>query len=532
MRSEKVILLRHLVALLAVSSASSWIQSAHGLKFSPINEITLGTEVTIDWTGQPSLGNVEQSIVLMKDGNALLTLCQGQITGSGQCSFNLKEEHQVLGDGYQLAMVGMDGVALDYSPEFSIKAEDVKVESSSDDGEEDVEEKGYEDEVVEEKEDEDVEVKEDEDVEEKEDEDVEEKEDEDEIEAVEDKDDGEDEDNDEEQGDDDDDDARMEKERTGHDNNEDVDDGDHGDGYAKKKNKKKVHGYQKSQVHKQKANDNKQQQQHHHHNKQQQNKKQPKQYKQKKQQHQQKDGYYKHQVDKLVKTFQQQQKEQHQNRFTVMSTGSRDQRAKEAARLLEKNHRRRQMLLVARRHQYLRMRQQAIGLQASINSIFDQLAPPMAHAAEPPRAQVVVSAFNDADESNKDSNVGIGINPVLGNDAHVELMPERPIQKAATGAVAGGTDEIDMEMAYGQEHPPDKKDKKDKKERKSEQADAKKEKDAKAETKDEAEQGTWGKILGGIAMFGKSVGATVADGFTKVQHVVVGGGAAAPEGEL
>ncbi|KAG9067291.1 hypothetical protein KI688_012074 [Linnemannia hyalina] len=479
MRSEKVILLRHLVALLTVSSASSWIQSAHGLKFSPINEIILGTEVTIDWTGQPSLGNVEQSVVLMKDGNALLTLCQGQITGSGQCSFDLKEEHQVLGDGYQLAMVGMDGVALDYSPKFSIKAGNVEVEPSSGGGE-DEDEYG--------------------------------------IEAVKDKDDG------EEQGDGDDDDAKVEKKRTGH-----GDDGDDG-GAKKKKDKKKGRGYQKSQVHKQSAKDNKQQQQHHHNNEQQQNKKQPKQHKQKKQQ-QQKDGYYKHQVDKLVKTFQQQQKEQHQNRFTVMSTGSREQRAKEAAQLLEKNRHRRQMLLVAKRHQYLRMRQLAVGLQASINSIFDQLAPPMAHAAEPSRAQVVVSASDDADESNKDSNVGIGINPILGNDAHVELMPERPIQKAATGAVAGGTDEIDMELADALEHHPDKKDKKEK-EKKAEQADAKKEKDAKAETKDKAEQGTWGKIFGGIATFGKNVGAIVADGFTKVQHVVVGGGAATPEGEL
>lgn len=139
-----------------------------------------------------------------------------------------------------------------------------------------------------------------------------------------------------------------------------------------------------------------------------------------------------------------------------------------------------------------------------------------------------MSTSNDADESNKDSNIGIGISPVLENDAHVELMPERLIQRAATGAIAGDTDEIDMELADEQEHHPDKKEK----EKKAEQADAKKEKDANAETKDEADQGTWGKILGGIAMFGKNVGATIADGFTKVQHVVVGGGPDAPEGEL
>ncbi|KAH7045561.1 hypothetical protein BKA57DRAFT_467149 [Linnemannia elongata] len=512
MRSEKVILLRHLVALLAVSSTTSWIQSVQGLKFSPIKEITLGTEITIDWTGQPSLGNVEQSVVLMKDGNALLTLCQGQITGSGQCSFELKEEHQVLGDGYQLAMQGMDGVALDYSAEFSIKAGDVKVGSSSSGGEENVEEKGDEDEG--------------------------------EIEVVEDKDDGEDEENDkEEQGDGDDDDAKVEKERTGHDDDHDEeseednnmanDDDDEDNGGAKKKDRKKKHGYQKSQVHEQKAKDN-EQQQHHHHSKQQKDKKLPEQHKQKEEQQQQMDGYYKQQVDKLIKTFQQQQKVQRQHRFTVKSTGTREQRAKEAARLLEKNRRRRQMLLVARRHQYLGMRQQALGLQASINSVFAQLAPPMAHAAEPPRARVIVSASNDADESNKDSNIGIGIKPVLGNDAHLELMPEDPVQKLATGAVAGGTDEIDMELADELARYPNNEDKKDKqeKEKRAEQANAEGKEDAEAETKYEAEPSTWDKIFGGIAMFSKNVGTTVADGFTKVQHIIVGGGAHAPEGEL
>lgn len=151
----------------------------------------------------------------------------------------------------------------------------------------------------------------------------------------------------------------------------------------------------------------------------------------------------------------------------------------------------------------------------------------MAHAAEPPKVRVVVSASNDADESNKDSN----IKPDLGNDAYAELMPEIPIQKAATGAVAGDTDEIDMELADEQERHPNKKDKKEK-EKKAEKADAKKREDAKAETKDEGEQNTWDKIMGGIAMIGKNVGKTVADGFTMVQHVVVGGGANAPEGEL
>ncbi|KAF9153087.1 hypothetical protein BG015_004103 [Linnemannia schmuckeri] len=518
MRSEKVILLRHLVALLAVSSTTPWIQSVQGLKFSPIKEITLGTEVTIDWTGQPSLGNVEQSIVLMKDGNALLTLCQGQITGSGQCSFELKEEHQVLGDGYQLAMQGMDGVALDYSPEFSIKVGDARVESSSGDGDE-----------KEEKEDED--------------------EDEVKVDVAEENDDGEDGNNDkEEQGDEDEDDENAEKEINVHDgeddddghddedneednNNADNDDVEDNGAAKEKKDKKKKQGHQNNGIHGQQPKDKKEQQDHHQ-KQQQQNKKQPKQHKQKEQRQQRKDGYYKQQVDKLVKTFQQHQKEQHQHRLTAMSTDSREQRAKDAARLLEKNHRRRQMLLIAKRHQYLRMRQQALGLQASISSIFDKLALPMAQAAKTPKAQVVVSASNDVDESYKDdNNMRIGIQPILGNDAYVELMPEHPIQKLATGVVAGGADEIDMELADEQEHYPDKEEEEDNDE-KAEQTDNKGMKEAWEEAKEGAESGTWDKVLGGITTLGKKAGTIVAGGLTMAKKIVVGGGADAPGGEL
>ncbi|KAF8938319.1 hypothetical protein BGZ47_008633 [Haplosporangium gracile] len=452
MRSEKVILLRHLVALLAVSSTAPWIQSVQGLKFSPIKEITLGTEVTIDWTGQPSLGNVEQSVVLMKDGNALLTLCQGQVTGSGQCSFELKEEYQVLGDGYQLAMQGMDGLALDYSPEFSIKAGDVKVEPSSGDGDE-----------------------------EKDDDDVE----------------------------------------------------DNGAAKKEKDMKMKKRGYQNSGVHGQQPKDKKEQQDRHQKQQQQQhNKEQPKQHKQKEQRQQQKDGYYKQQVNKLVKTFQQQQKKQHQHRFTVTSTGSREQRAKDAVRLLEKNRRRRQMLQVARRHRYLRVRQQALDLQASISSIFDKLALPMAQAAKSPKAQVVVSDSDDVDESYKDdNNIRMGIPPILGSDAYVELMPEHPLQKLATGVVAGGTDEIDMELADEQEHYPDEEEKNND-EKKAEQADNKDMKDAWEEAKEGAESGTWGMVWSGVATLGKHVGTIAAGGLAMAKKIVVGGGADAPGGEL
>jgi hypothetical protein len=166
----------------------------------------------------------------------------------------------------------------------------------------------------------------------------------------------------------------------------------------------------------------------------------------------------------------------------------------------------------------------------------------MAHAAEPPKDQVVVSADNDH-ESNKDDNIGIGIHPVVGNDAYVELMPEHPIQKAAAGAVDGGTDEIDIELADEQEHHLVKKDTKNKmkkdNEKKSKQTENKiteekgeQAEDMKEETKGGAESNTWDKIWGGISTFGKTVGTTVADGLTMVKKVVVGGGADAPEGEL
>ncbi|KAG0263584.1 hypothetical protein BGZ95_003775 [Linnemannia exigua] len=500
MRSEKIILLRHLVAFLAISSSAPCAQAL--LKFSPIKDITLGTEVTIDWTGQPSLGNVQQAVVLMKDGNALLTLCEGQITGSGQCSFELRPEHQVLGDGYQLAMQGKDGLALDYSGEFSIQAAEIKAEEASS-GDEEAQKD--EDEVE-----------------------IEEESKEDEEEEDEDK---------EEHGEVDDDDERAGKESTGHegedhdnhdDNHDDEnheedsnkagdDDGDDEEEEGKrKKDRKHKHTHHSAQKSDEFDEHSTEDQDHHH--KQQEKKQHSKQHKQQ----QKDDKYYRQQADKQLKKILQKHKQQLQQWFTVQSTLSPKQRAKEAERLLEKNRRRRQMMLVATRQKYLRLRQEALGIQMSISSVLDQIVPASAQAAELPEV-----------------NKNIGIQPVLGNDAHVELMPEQPIVEAA---VAGGIDEIDIELADElNHHPLEKKDTNDM--RSNKQDDERHKKDEKKKRrleeraeekkdKDNTEPSVWDKMWGGIAAFGKDVGAIVADGFAKVKQAVVGGGAETPEGEL
>ncbi|KAF9123059.1 hypothetical protein BGW39_009300 [Mortierella sp. 14UC] len=486
MRSEKILLLRHLVAILAISSSASWIYPGVQalLKFIPIKDITLGTEVTIDWQGQPSLGNVQQTVVLMKDGNALMTLCEGQITGSGQCSFELRSEHQVLGDGYQLAMQGKDGVALDYSGVFSIKSAEVKAEEVSWGGEA---EGGKKDE------------------------------DETEIEEestgydIEDGDDHDDEDHEE-------------------DNNKADEDDDDEEENKKKKDKKHKHKHHNPQKSEDVDEESSEDQRHHHQKVQQQKKKKQQQHNK---QQQKEDKHYQKQADKQLKKLLRKHQKQQQQWFAVQSVASPQQRTKEAAQLLEKNRRRRQMMLTATRQKYLRLRREALRLQMSINSVLDQLMPASAQAAKPPTLEKLKAAIMN----------NIGIQPVLENDAHAESMPDRPI---AESAVAGETDEIDFELADEQDPQPDLlsskqddgKQKIDKEKRDEEKAEALTERRDKWEEtngkdKDNQEPSSaWDKLWGGIAAFGKTVGATVADGFTKIKQVVIAGGADAPEGEL
>ncbi|KAG0031104.1 hypothetical protein BGZ81_001771 [Podila clonocystis] len=126
---------KHAFLTLAVLSSTSSI--AHAFEFRTPHEMALNTETTIEWVGHPSLGDVEQSVVLMRDDQAVLTLCQGQIAGSGQCSFTLSESDQVQGKGYYLGLRGEDGLTIDISKQFEILGGEEKEEKDEKDEEED-----------------------------------------------------------------------------------------------------------------------------------------------------------------------------------------------------------------------------------------------------------------------------------------------------------------------------------------------------------------------------------------------------------
>ncbi|KAF9927561.1 hypothetical protein FBU30_003068 [Linnemannia zychae] len=505
MKSEKTIFLRHIVAALALSTPS-WITFAQGLKFSPIKEITLGNEVTVDWTGQPSLGNVEQSVVLMKDGNALLTLCQGQITGSGQCTFELRPEHQVLGDGYQLAMQGMDGVALDYSTEFSIKAAETETKPSSK---------------------EDKKVK-------KEKKEKKEKKTKNEKKIKKEADEGEDKDEDEDEDKDEDDEGKEEKEdassrkhkNKAHSEEEDDDDDEDtntidSDGLETEDIKTKKKDYRESEhcfTQKSEIDDH--------------------------YQDDQENDKFSKQADYQVK--QNFRKQVQQQRFSIQSTNP-EKRAKEALRLLEKNRRRQRMLIAARRHKHLRQRQLALGLRSTIGSIFDKLTPPSVLAA-------------DASESHAAEANVVGIQPVLGNDASVEQLPERSVLdtavKAAAKVIGDDSDELDAliadeidinnnnpaidnlddknkemkyEKAVEDKKEKEKKGSKDKKNGKN----AKGSKDNKKAQEDRKEESSnLEKWWDGIKTFSQSAGDTLAKGFLKFRQIVADRGPDEPQGEL
>ncbi|KAF8922848.1 hypothetical protein BGZ58_003713 [Dissophora ornata] len=101
------------------------------LEFNVPDELAIGVETTIEWTGEPSLGISEQSVVLFKNRTPLVALCRGLISGSGQCTFSLNEEDvktlQQGNEGYHLGLQGMDGVTLDVSNNFAIRSEEAEV---------------------------------------------------------------------------------------------------------------------------------------------------------------------------------------------------------------------------------------------------------------------------------------------------------------------------------------------------------------------------------------------------------------------
>ncbi|KAF9181565.1 hypothetical protein BGZ50_005442 [Haplosporangium sp. Z 11] len=109
-----------------IGQALLLLSTTQALQFKFPKEFTIGTEITIGWVGQPSLGTSEQSVVLFKDNEAILALCYGFISGSGQCSFTLFEDDiktlERGNDGYYIGLQGADGLTLDVSKEFKIQS--------------------------------------------------------------------------------------------------------------------------------------------------------------------------------------------------------------------------------------------------------------------------------------------------------------------------------------------------------------------------------------------------------------------------
>ncbi|KAF9379221.1 hypothetical protein CPC16_010863 [Podila verticillata] len=127
----------HSLALLTLAALSS----TYAFEFRTPHEVTLDREITIEWIGEPSLGDMEQSVVLMRDEEAVLTLCEGQVTGSGQCSFTISESDHIQGGGYYLGLQGEDGLTIDISKPFRILEGEKVVEEAEEAEEEEEEEK-------------------------------------------------------------------------------------------------------------------------------------------------------------------------------------------------------------------------------------------------------------------------------------------------------------------------------------------------------------------------------------------------------
>ncbi|KAG0043703.1 hypothetical protein BGZ83_011122 [Gryganskiella cystojenkinii] len=128
--------------VLTLVSLVGILKTAQGLEFKVAEELKIGTESKIEWIGESSLGRVEQSVVLFKEDEPIITLCQGLISGSGQCSFTLTEKDVKTQDrgnyGYHLGLQGPDGLVLDVSKDFDILSDHLVTEQHrGDDGDED-----------------------------------------------------------------------------------------------------------------------------------------------------------------------------------------------------------------------------------------------------------------------------------------------------------------------------------------------------------------------------------------------------------
>lgn len=119
MKPSAILLLVQAVALLSAATC-------HALDFTIPENIVIGKEVTVEWAGTPSLDTSDQSIVLFKDDEALVSLCHGLVSGSGKCTFTLAEDDVKTlergNSGYHIGLQGENDITLDISKDFGIRS--------------------------------------------------------------------------------------------------------------------------------------------------------------------------------------------------------------------------------------------------------------------------------------------------------------------------------------------------------------------------------------------------------------------------
>ncbi|KAF9956223.1 hypothetical protein BGZ70_010015, partial [Mortierella alpina] len=119
MKSSTILFLGQAVALLSAATC-------HALDFTIPENIVIGKEVTVEWAGTPSLDTSDQSVVLFKGDEALVSLCHGLVSGSGKCTFTLAEDDVKTlergNSGYHIGLQGENDITLDISKDFGIRS--------------------------------------------------------------------------------------------------------------------------------------------------------------------------------------------------------------------------------------------------------------------------------------------------------------------------------------------------------------------------------------------------------------------------
>ncbi|KAF9281841.1 hypothetical protein BGZ88_011357 [Linnemannia elongata] len=124
-----------IVLLLQLGQALALLTTAYArLDFAIPKELFIGSDHTVEWVGRPSLGTSQQKVVLFKNDEPILTLCEGLISGSGQCSFRLEEKDVNTIDrgnyAYYIGLQALDGLSLDRTRDFTIQYKEDPAEES------------------------------------------------------------------------------------------------------------------------------------------------------------------------------------------------------------------------------------------------------------------------------------------------------------------------------------------------------------------------------------------------------------------